>query len=295
MHKLSIDSVPFATKPAAADVKQISIRIKACELGLAELASLICSGYTICPSTFRKNPQTGRAQRLDALFEQSSLILLDFDKGIPDFTNPQYMPALVYHSFSSTPETPKGRALFALSNPITDLSTYRHLVQHLLEVFPAADRACKDSSRLFYGSNRGPIAINPKAILNIDTLLSEFPLPAQQPAKTHTQEWAPSNSDEEEQKLIFARMTPGRRKANLQYVERLLARIESLDASSNESRYQVVSNVIMTLVARDYLIPSVVRGWVLEAIEGNRYFDNWDHDPHTVVNRAYKWALTKRG
>lgn len=61
--------------------------------------------------------------------------------------------ALVYATPSSTPESPRSRALFLLDAPIMQTSNYVRAATALIWSFGgAADRQCKDAARFFYGS-----------------------------------------------------------------------------------------------------------------------------------------------
>lgn len=70
--------------------------------------------------------------------------------------------AFIYETPSSTKENPKARAVFVLDGPITDPGiarlAYRALIWHFSNVAPdaAADEACKDPTRFFYGGPKRP-------------------------------------------------------------------------------------------------------------------------------------------
>jgi hypothetical protein len=72
--------------------------------------------------------------------------------------------AFIYESPSSTPEQPKARVVFVLDEPITDPQicrlAYRALIWHFSNGAPdqAADEACKDCCRFFYGRPKAPHA-----------------------------------------------------------------------------------------------------------------------------------------
>ena len=60
-------------------------------------------------------------------------------------------PALIYETFSSTPQWLKFRIVFISSEVITD-GTQRDLIQlGLQEIFPECDSSCKNRDRLFFG------------------------------------------------------------------------------------------------------------------------------------------------
>lgn len=61
--------------------------------------------------------------------------------------------AIVYATPSSTPETPRSRALFLLDTPIVQAANYVRAASAMIWTFGGhADRQCKDACRFFYGS-----------------------------------------------------------------------------------------------------------------------------------------------
>lgn len=62
-------------------------------------------------------------------------------------------PAFIYESFSSTEEIVKFRIVFVMDEVITDRRDRTTVQMALMRIFPESDPACKDYSRLFFGSN----------------------------------------------------------------------------------------------------------------------------------------------
>lgn len=69
-------------------------------------------------------------------------------------------PALIYETFSSTPEWQKFRVLFIGEIAITDKQRAANILKSLMEIFPECDQSCKNLDRLFFGG---------KSILHIDS------------------------------------------------------------------------------------------------------------------------------
>ena len=95
--------------------------------------------------------------RKEANFVSRELIMVDIDSGmtIPElFDNAFYNTygAGFYATPSFTPELHKFRIMFRLAEPITDAAKLRKLNRGLLKVFDQADEACKDPTRIFYGT-----------------------------------------------------------------------------------------------------------------------------------------------
>ena len=127
---------------------------------LKQVAHLIGEqGVPFCPSTF-----TGGERKAEN-FDQLQLIALDFDNDNPDKVilpeeaiarAEQYHLSSVfaYDTMSSRPEHKKFRMAFLNDVPITDKEVAEVMIKALLTIFPEADSACKDVSRLFYGGKK---------------------------------------------------------------------------------------------------------------------------------------------
>ena len=95
--------------------------------------------------------------RKEANFVSRQLIMVDIDQGMTledlfrnDFYN--LYGAGFYATPSFTLEHHKFRILFRTEEPITDSGQLRKLNRGLLRVFEQADEACKDPTRIFYGT-----------------------------------------------------------------------------------------------------------------------------------------------
>lgn len=108
-------------------------------------------------------------------FVQSQILALDFDHGpdletlLADSFIKEYA-WLIYQTPSSTPEAPRHRVVFILSEAVTCADRWetlqRALIQHFAPLNP--DTACKDASRIWCGSTKPDPYINPDATLPIE-------------------------------------------------------------------------------------------------------------------------------
>lgn len=150
---------------------------------MEKLGEATCKGYGWSPGVFKSN------YRNLVNFESMEVIGLDFDSGMSleeagiRFSGYQHLIGL---SRSHQKEKPKGksgvvlpacdrfRVVLRLSRPIKDDDTYKATFNHLLTLFPGADKQCSDASRFFYpctaieqGDNEGltidPVEPPPKA------------------------------------------------------------------------------------------------------------------------------------
>lgn len=95
--------------------------------------------------------------RKEANFVSRQLLMVDIDSGM---TIPELLDNAFYNAYgagfyatpSFTPELHKFRICFVLEQAETDAGRLRKVNRGLLQVFGSADEACKDPTRLFYGT-----------------------------------------------------------------------------------------------------------------------------------------------
>ena len=95
--------------------------------------------------------------RCDANFVSRSLIMIDIDDGmtIQDLINDEFYNlygAGFYTTPSHTGHHHRFRIIFRLERKETDKERYKKIVQGLMHVYNDADPACKDATRLYYGT-----------------------------------------------------------------------------------------------------------------------------------------------
>ena len=97
------------------------------------------------------------SHKAETNFKSRELLMVDIDSGMSieellanDFYN-EY-GAGFYATPSYTDEHPKFRIMFRAATPITNAEEYRRVMNSLLTIYAAADTACKDASRLFFGT-----------------------------------------------------------------------------------------------------------------------------------------------
>jgi hypothetical protein len=95
--------------------------------------------------------------RCDANFVSRQLIMIDIDDGMTiqdlfkdDFYN--LYGAGFYTTPSHTDDNHRFRIIFRLERKETDKERYKKIVQGLMHVYNHADPACKDATRLYYGT-----------------------------------------------------------------------------------------------------------------------------------------------
>jgi hypothetical protein len=122
------------------------------ELNISELLESINQGKAFSPIVFKDNTRTGEN------FRSTQLLVLDFDKSnLEETLGHEYIKSHA-SAYYTTPShrvdgnSDKFRIIFQLPEPIIDREMYKSCMVNLLEKFPEADQACKDTARVFYGS-----------------------------------------------------------------------------------------------------------------------------------------------
>lgn len=106
-------------------------------------------------------------------WQSQSVFALDFDKGfvtieqvLVRLKKREIYPQLWYSTFSDSDILPKFRIVFFLDQPVVNLHIYKLIVTALLDLFPEADKQCKNTGRIFLGGKQAhilseePIALN---------------------------------------------------------------------------------------------------------------------------------------
>lgn len=141
-------------------VSEIDIRTFAKEVGI--------NGRPFTPALFHGGRNTEN-------FAQAQVYALDFDDGITvdEFLaraeRYQVLPAFVYATYNHSEEAPRFRAVFINDLPVKDRHTASIIIGLLHQIFPEADRNCKDVSRLYLGG-KGLLYEDMDAEINIKDL-----------------------------------------------------------------------------------------------------------------------------
>lgn len=265
------------------------------------LCKYIVQGRTWSPFVFKVCPNWKRPRRLEGLFRSCQVLALDFDDGqTPEQIKLQAAQLgvkfnVIHHSFSSTPQHQKLRAVAFLENAMTDFDTTRLYSSALAHSFTGADTQCVDVARLYFGSKPDSIVeINqeeytPVSVLEslvVSTKASDLMVKSERNVfKSEDSEWG----DAKLQRKILAGLSSPKRA----YVKRkamgILAEIESFDGSDN-SRYVCVWRGASRLARMPEIVGSAVYQWVLDAVAKNPHFADWDRDPEEVVMSAIEWS-----
>lgn len=273
------------------------------KLDILRLAEYICEGRTWTPYIFQICPDWNRRRRLEGLFKSSQVFALDFDDNT---TSEEILLkaeqlnikiALIHHSFSSTEDYKKFRAIILCEQELTDFDEVKKIALGLAYGFNS-DKSCVDIARLYFGSKPNSIVhLSPHNINSKDALLDlakrigveKYIIKKKQNLeKPDDVIWGTL----ELQIKLFSKIP----KQKLNTIKRIIAgnlqTIKTLNKKDNVSRYDTVWRQSARLARMPELTGSFISSLVKEAIDNNDYFDDWEYDPDSVINSAIVWAAS---
>ena len=264
------------------------------------LARAIVRGQTWSPFVFNVCPDWRRRRRIEGLFASCQVLGVDYDAGdsveeivtVAGQLGIQFN--ILHHSFSSTPEHPKLRGIVFLDTEITDLATAKLLSTGLAHAL-GGDRACVDTARMYFGSGPDSIVhLDSDAVTSVETLTNiAKSVNAERYVISHTHE--PKDHDPDwgtidDQRNIFNKLPRGKRDFVKRKVLGILREIESFDGSDGSSRYECVWKRTSRIARMPEMVGNVVYEWVMERIENNPHFADWDKDADSIVRNAIAWS-----
>jgi hypothetical protein len=149
-------------------------------------------------------------RRAEETFVSRELVMIDIDSGmsiqqlLDDDFYKQYS-AGYYTTPSHREELPRFRIMFRLQTPIVDSTRLQKLNKMLLKVFVQADAACKDATRIFYGSPDCSAKQMTSTIIADDTVEAFVQAYDQQEQEQMQNRWSYDRSeltDESKKKII---------------------------------------------------------------------------------------------
>lgn len=265
------------------------------------LARFVSRGQTWSPFVFHECPQWKRPRRIEALFKSCQVMALDFDNGesvetiITQAKKLGFQFNLIHHSFSSTPDHPKLRGILFVEKEITDFEKARLYSTALAHAFEGADKQCIDVARLYFGSRADSIvSVSSDSGVKMAVLeeiakstdAEKFLVKGDRNvSKPDNTEWG----DAKIQRALLAGLSASKRAYVKRKVLGILKDVETFDGSKG-SRYECVWRSASRLSRMPEVVGSAVYQWMLESIEKNSYFADWDWDAKTVVMSAIEWS-----
>lgn len=271
------------------------------EVNPKSLARFVSRGQTWSPFVFNECPQWRRPRRVEALFKSCQVFALDFDNGesVEEVTEQALALGLrfnlVHHSFSSVPEHPKLRGILFVEKEVTNFDQARLYSTALAHAFEGADKQCIDVARLYFGSRADSIVTaSSDSMVEIATLekiaksveAEKFLVKGERNiSKPDSTEWG----DAKIQRSILAGLSASKRAYVKRKVLGILKDVETFDGTKG-SRYECVWRNASRLSRMPEVVGSAVYQWMIESIDKNPYFADWDWDAKSVVMNAIEWS-----
>ena len=177
MISLQLDNISYTAKPKGAEIAGIKTRLCSCAprtFSLQQFAESIIKGQSFTPAVLvgGAKAENWKSQQLFCLDidnedktvtgkhdKQRSSEPLTVEAVLARCASWGFAPALIYETFSSSPDWQKFRIVFISETVISDRQTAEKIQLGIMELFPECDKACKNADRLFFGG---------KNVLHID-------------------------------------------------------------------------------------------------------------------------------
>ena len=177
--QVSLDTVPTLQKPDKKEgYKYGEIRKRAAdnwtEIELFDFADLVGNkGYAFLPG------HLSGGVKAECCIEQQ-IFALDFDEGVlvddirARAEEMDLSIAVIYNTLSHVEGTSgRFRVIFIMENPIREAFVIKTIICMLLQIFPEADKACKDLARVFLGGKK-LLYIDESARVDLVYLINSF-------------------------------------------------------------------------------------------------------------------------
>jgi hypothetical protein len=264
------------------------------------LARFISRGQTWSPFVFNVCPNWKRPRRVEGLFKSCQVFAIDFDNG--ESTEEIQLRAaelglkfsIIHHSFSSSPEHPKHRGIIFADREVVDFDQAKRLSTGLAYAFDG-DKQCVDVARLYFGSlANSVISVEAEYCASVDDLekIAKAINAEQYLTKSERNVVKPEGSewgDSKLQRKILGELTASKRSYVKKKVLGILKDVETFDGKKG-SRYECVWRNTSRLARMPEVVGSAVYQWMMESIEKNPHFSDWDWDAGNVVMSAIQWS-----
>lgn len=143
---------PSTIEGEVKNVRKRMQREKPHMLTSTELLALVRDGHTWQPGCYRKNDFVGQ-QVYGLDFDKPELLMPDECLARLHKLGLWQMASLLYFTHSATHECPKYRLVLVDDEPAKEFGVAKERLHKLLSLFPEADQACKDTNRMFFGTD----------------------------------------------------------------------------------------------------------------------------------------------
>lgn len=262
-----------------------------------ELKTAILNGQSISPYQHSIPIGWDRPRRKEEFFLSMSAVILDFDNGtdvkdlISTLQTINIDFSLIHKSFSHTPSHPKYRGIILLKTPITDPILAKALNLYFSNLFfSSSDSSCTDLSRIFFGGGKESIVYTSNYIMDSSVyhlLCQEFEhtVKVRNPRHSYSGEYnldLTISHDLSHMQEIFSQIPKDTRDLLVFKINKELDMLEKYNGSYS-NRYMNLWNTSRALAQVPVLPGELVYEWVLEAVEKNKYYKDYDKDVKTII------------
>lgn len=313
-YNLCIDHQHFTKKPSNiplptllwnkpdTEILQITRRISSTAqyITLDELSQAVENGQTICPYIHSIPKGWNKPSRREEFFQSMNAIIMDFDSNVEDIEviinkirtiNLDF--SLIHKSFSYTPQTPKYRGIILLNQPIIDATIAKATNLFIKEYFQGqSDPACSDLSRIFFGGGKNSVIYKSLYTCNENDLKHLY-----EPYLTSVKSKFKSNSAHYNEYVYdkdsctslqtmqdnFSQITKDTRDLIIYKINIELDSIRTYSGKYS-NRYMVLFNAARILAQIPILPGNLIHQWLIEAVNKNRYYSDYDKDVNYIIN-----------
>lgn len=179
-----VKNVRNCHKPKNDEIGKIINKVKSLYIGeykdvsATEVARAVENGHPIIPSELKLDADGRITGKKNVDFKATKWMTFDIDDNMSikeciDHLNTLGIePSVLYPSFSHSPSKDKFRVLFKLKQYITDPDVYKYvwsILGHLITK-GSQDQACKDLSRMYWGTKYKALIVNDDAVLDLEKI-----------------------------------------------------------------------------------------------------------------------------
>ena len=276
--RLCIDTKGYKQKPDRFDAGLICSRLatKETDVSLSELAEAIKKGKTWCPATYSDGIKKARN------WVQQQVFCADIDNNN---LSPEEIldkcsilkPAIIHHSFSSTPENRKYRVIFVFDKATTEAPLALAILK-CIQVTLQCDPCVRDLARLFYAGKSDCIAYYDELAINS---LNDFDF----------DKWLQKESSDNEYVTLSPLEKPNAKKAGTRKAKFAVNLVVAKMWDESLPRYMRVWHSARILAQTGCFTSEQIRSRIKMLQKRNTDFADWDKSADDIIDNAIGWSI----
>lgn len=143
----------YRRKPPSSKAGLVRKRMRTATVSEADFLFAVDNGYAWTPGVLvgGMSRANWRSQQIIGLDFDNKGLAITAEAAVGRLVDAGITPAVLYHTYSATPDNPRFRIVLFLDEPCEDPDVMETAIGRLLALFPEADPKCKDLARFFYG------------------------------------------------------------------------------------------------------------------------------------------------